>query len=37
MSAPHDILDVQDQIKRLKTKRATLLAERADIKAEIGQ
>jgi hypothetical protein len=36
-NAPHDILDVQDQIKKLKIKRSSLLAENSEIKAEIGE
>lgn len=36
-NAPHDILDVQDQIKKLKIRRSSLLAENSEIKAEIGE
>lgn len=33
---PHDVDHIQDQMRRLKMKKKELLAERIDVKAEIG-
>ena len=36
-SAPRDILDVKDEIKRLRIKRSALLAENIELTSEIGK
>ena len=36
-SAPRDLLDVKDEIKRLRIKRTALLAENIELTTEIGK